>query len=103
MKKVLASLLLVGSMNAFAGYTAEVCTVNEAGQKTQCRMVHFNRDLGVVSSNQERVVCNGEAMNTICEKPGAHVPVLIQKINKFFQGRGYTAPNNDEATDKAGG
>lgn len=103
MKKVLLAVLMVSSVNAFAGYTAEVCQTTESGQKIACREVYFERDLGQPASYQEPVRCDGEGQNTICEKPAAHVPTLLKKINKFFQDRGFQAPNNDEDTIKAGG
>ena len=103
MKKVIVALLMVSSVSAIAatGYTAEVCQTNEAGAQVNCRMIHFNRDLGVASKYNDQVICDGEAQNTICEKPAAHVPVLLQKINKFFKDRGFTAPV--DRGDEAGG
>ena len=94
MKNVLAALVVVGSVNAFAGYTAEVCQTNEAGLKVSCRMVYFNRNLGE-AQYQEPTICSGEAQNTICENPKAHVPAVLSRINQWFLDHGFTARADD--------
>lgn len=101
MKKALVALLMVASVNAFAGYTAEVCQTTESGAVIGCRMVYFNRNLGEPSKYQERVVCDGENANTICDKPGAHVPAILSKLNQWFLDHGFTAPADDN--DNHGG
>lgn len=102
MKKALVALLMVTSVNAFAGYTAEVCQTTESGAKISCRMVYFKRNLGEPSKYQDRVICEGENANTVCDKPGAHVPAVLSKINQWFLDHGFTAPA-DQGQNEHGG
>lgn len=102
MKKVLAALVVVASVNAFAGYTAEVCQTTEAGEQVNCRMVYFKRNLGEPSKYQEPVICSGEAQNTICDNPKAHVPAVLARINQWFLDHGFTAPTQDDPNGAGG-
>lgn len=99
MKKAIFALLMAGSVNVFAGYTAEVCQINEAGQQFACRTVYFDRDLGQPSKSHEGVYCTGDAQNTICDNKDAKVPSVLSDLNQWFLDHGFTpvSDNNSNA------
>lgn len=102
MKKTLAALAMVASVNAFAGYSAEVCNITEGGDKINCRTIYFDRELGVPAKYTEPVVCHGETANTICEVE-AGVPAWLVKFNEWFTKKGFTAPVDNTEISPGGG
>lgn len=97
MKALLVSLLMVTSVQAYAGYTAEVCQYTEQGIKTSCKMVYFKHDLGQPSSYVTTPNCHSENSSDVCENPNAHVPKWLKDMNQWFLDHGFTpAPEQPE-------
>ena len=96
MKKIVVALLMVASSSAFAGYSAEVCNVTETGIQTDCRMVYFNRTLGVPSKYVAAAVgCENDPYQAKCVNSNGHVPAVLSQLNKWFSDRGFTAAPED--------
>lgn len=78
-------------------YTAEICQTTESGQPMGCRMVRFKQKNKSSENSQDPNNCSAEIENTICDRPRAHVPALLNKINKWFLDRGFQSPaQNDD-------
>lgn len=92
MKKALVALLMVTSVNAFAGYTAEVCQTTESGLPMGCRMIRFKQKYKSPENSQDPTQCASDNQNAICGRPNPHVPALLNKINKWFLDRGFQTP-----------
>lgn len=82
--------------DGYEHYTTEVCQTDEAGIPHGCRMITFKRKPNPTNVSQAPLICNGEAQNTICDNPNAHVPELLKKINKWFTDRGYETPKKPD-------
>jgi hypothetical protein len=91
MKKVLATLIVLASVNTMAA-TFKVCKMTEAGEDTtQCRIVTNSRQLGVPSNAAEQQ-CTGEGQPCEVKKhSNGYVPVL-SAINAWFESKGATPP-----------
>ncbi len=79
--------------NQVEHYTTEVCQNSEGGEPINCRMTHFVRQANPANPFRGELICAGEAQNTVCDNPNAHVPEALVKLNKWFTDRGYLAPS----------